>query len=89
MHDIVLGVEATLRKEDLLNEIEKQQELGTEGLAEADKYLMESNLDDLETTSGEKQEYWLLAIRAARMATTLPADNSARIATTATENHNT
>ena len=65
-----------------------QQELGTEGLAEEDKYLMEINLDELETTSGEKQEYWLLAIRAARMATTL-WNNSERVAATATEDHNT
>ena len=88
VHDIVSGVEATLRKEEILMEIEKQQELGTEGLAEEDKYLMEINLDDLETTSGEKQEYWLLAIRAARMATTL-SNNSERVAATATEDHNT
>ena len=88
VHDIVSGVAATLRKEEILMEIEKQQELGTEGLAEEDKYLMEINLDDLETTSGEKQEYWLLAIRAARMATTL-STNSERVATTATEDHNT
>jgi len=88
VHDIVSSVEATLRKETILDEIEKQQELGTEGLREEDKYLMEINLDDLETTSGEKQEYWLLAIRAARMASTLTADNSEHTATVATENHN-
>ena len=35
---------------------------------EEDKYLLEVNLDDLENTSGEQQEYWLLAIRAAREA---------------------
>ena len=29
---------------------------------------MEVNLDDLETTSGETQAYWLLAIKAARRA---------------------
>ena len=47
-------------------EIEKQPELGTDSPEEGDKYLMEINLEDLEKTSGEKQQYWLLAIRAAR-----------------------
>ena len=52
-------------------EIEKQQELGEDGLLDNDKYLMEINLNDLETTSGEKEEYWLLAIRSARKACAL------------------
>ena len=41
-------------------EIEKHQELGEEGLLEEDKFLLEVNLEDLETTNGERQEYWLL-----------------------------
>ena len=48
-----------------------QQELGEEGLLEEDQYLMEVDLEDLETTSGERQEYWLLAIKTARQARTL------------------
>ena len=47
-------------------EIEKQQELGTDSLGEGYKYLMEINLEYLENTSGEKQQYWFLEIRAAR-----------------------
>ena len=47
-------------------EIEKQQEMGEDSLLEEDSYLLEVNLEDLETTSGERQEYWLLAIRAVR-----------------------
>ncbi len=35
-------------------------------MEEADKYLLEINLEDLETTSGKTQEYWLLSIRTAR-----------------------
>ena len=42
--------------------------MGGEELAEDDKYLLEINLEDMETTSGERQEYWLLAIHAARKA---------------------
>ncbi len=54
-------------------ELKKQQEMGEDGLLDSDKYLMEINLDDLETTSGEKEEYWLLAIWAARKACALTA----------------
>ena len=68
VHDLVSGAKASLRKEEIQMEIEMQQELGEEGLLEEDKYLLEVNLEDLETTNGERQEYWLLAIRAAREA---------------------
>ena len=53
------------------HEIELQQELGDEGLLSEDKFLSEVNLEDMETTSGERQEYWLLATKAARKATLL------------------
>ena len=66
VHDKLSGVLATEKKEDLQKEIQRQQELGEEGLDEQDKFLLEIKLDDLEETSGEYQEYWLLAIRAAR-----------------------
>ena len=33
--------------------------MGLKGVGEEDKYLIEINLDDLETTSGEHQAYWL------------------------------
>ena len=59
-------------------EIEKQQELGTNSLEEGYKYLMEINLEDLENTSGENQQYWLLAIRAARESIRLRAHNRTR-----------
>jgi hypothetical protein len=53
-------------KEVFLKEIERQLTLGLEGLAEEDRFLLECNLDNLTTTTGEHQEYWLLAIQAAR-----------------------
>jgi hypothetical protein len=49
-------------------EIERQQELGTEGLLDDDCYLAECNLGDLEDTSGIRETYWLLAIQAAQEA---------------------
>ncbi|KAL7532224.1 hypothetical protein ACHAXR_004499 [Thalassiosira sp. AJA248-18] len=66
VHDPVTGVhaDAVHRKEQLQQEIEDQLELGREGLAEQDKYLLEINLDDLESTSGEDQYYWLVSIQA-------------------------
>ena len=52
-------------------EVEKQQELGDNGLLREDRFLLEIKLDDLEMSSGEQEEYWLLAIRAARKACAL------------------
>ncbi len=68
VRDPVLGIIATARKEELLREIKRLQELGDAGLLEEDKYLAEVNLEGLETTSGERQHYWLLAIKTARKA---------------------
>ena len=68
VHDRVTGVLAKMRKEELIIEIEKQRKLGDEGLLEEDQFLATINLDDMENTSGERLEYWLLAIRTARRA---------------------
>ena len=62
VHDVVGGSEAVKRKQELQNKIERQIELGEEGLDEQDKYLLEINLEDLEDSSGEDQYYWLLSI---------------------------
>ncbi len=71
IHDTVAGMQATLRKELIQQEIEEQMEWGKEGLMEEDHWMMEMNLGDMETTSGEQEEYWLLAIRAAQVAATI------------------
>ena len=68
MHDNISGLLASERKEELLKLIAEQQERGEDDLEEEDRWLLEVNLDDLETTSGETQAYWLLAIKAARRA---------------------
>jgi hypothetical protein len=71
-HDTVSGTVATMRKEQLQIEIERQQELGIgEKWEREDQFLAEVNLEDLEGTSGANQEYWLLAIRTAREASRL------------------
>ena len=41
--------------------------------AEEDKFLLECNFDELVTTNGEQQEYWILAVQAAREACRLRA----------------
>ena len=68
VHDRISGTIATQRKEELQMEIERQQELGTEGLLEEDCYLAECNLGDLDETSGISETYWLLVIQATREA---------------------
>ncbi len=68
VHDRISGTLATQEKEKLQMEIERQQELGTEGLLEEDCYLADCNLGDLEETSGIYETYWLLSIQAAREA---------------------
>ncbi len=49
-------------KEELMKEIAHQLEMGAEGLAEDDRYLLECNFEELATTNGKQQEYWILAI---------------------------
>jgi len=68
VHDKVQGTIATQKKEELQREIEEQQDRGFGGLLEEDQFLGEVNLGDLESSSGERQEYWLIAVRAAREA---------------------
>jgi hypothetical protein len=47
----------------MIKEIVYQLDLGEESLAEEDRFLLKCNFDDLSTTAGESQGYWLLAIR--------------------------
>ena len=66
VHDETCGAEMAKRKELLQLEIERQIELGGDGLDEQDRYLLEINLSDLECSSGEDQYYWMISIQAAR-----------------------
>ena len=71
-HDSVSGTLVTMRKEQLQIEIERQNDMGIgEDWEREDQFLAEVNLEDLESTSGANQEYWLLAIRTAREAARL------------------
>jgi hypothetical protein len=71
IHDRISGIQATQQKEEPQMAIEAQQDMGWEGQLEVDQYLAEVNLEDLEHTSGKQQEYWLVAIQAAREASRL------------------
>jgi hypothetical protein len=66
VHDPVCGTIGTAKKKELLLEIEQQRELGDAGLLEEDKYLAKVNLEEMASSSGEWQHYWLLAIQTAR-----------------------
>jgi hypothetical protein len=69
--DRTTGVLVLAHKADLLKEIEHQLSLGPDDLAEEDRFLLECNFDDIASTSGEAQGYWLLGIQAAREASRL------------------
>jgi hypothetical protein len=71
VHDKVAGTLVTLRKEEIQMQIEERQALGTAGLLDEDCHLGECNLGDLKDTSGIKETYWLLAIKAAQEASRL------------------
>ncbi len=66
MHDAAAGVAATVRKKEIQQFTEDQMDFGGDGLDKRDHYLLDINLGDLETSSGEDQHYWLLQIQAAR-----------------------
>jgi hypothetical protein len=65
LHHEVAGTSAMLQKEAIQWEIEEQLEMEGDGLLDEDQWMMEVNLGDMEHTSGEREQYWLVAIRAA------------------------
>ncbi len=68
VHDHTTGTIISVHKEDLLKEVKHQLTIDPDGLDEEDWFLLECNFDELATTTGEHQEYWLLAFQAAREA---------------------
>ena len=81
VHDKRSGLLATNRKEEIQAEIKAQQEIGFNDLLEEDAYLGECNLGDLEDTSGEEEQYWLLAVKAARKAKTIELSRTGQAST--------
>jgi hypothetical protein len=77
VHNRTTGTLISAHKEELLKEIEHQLFLGLESLAEEDRFLLECNFDNITTTIGEHQEYWLLAIQAAREASRIRTETTA------------
>ncbi len=71
VHDHTTGTLVYQHKAELLEKITKQMSMGAESLMEDDKYLLECNPLDIVTTNSKQQEYWLLAIQAAREASQL------------------
>jgi hypothetical protein len=71
IHNKVAGLRVTLRKKAIQWKIEEQMDQGGERLLDEDQWLLEVNLGDIEESSGEQEQYWLVAIRAAREAALL------------------
>ena len=61
--------------------MELQVALSFEGFVAMDRSLASVALEDLESSNGEQQEYWLLAVRAARVAATLARNQVAAVDT--------
>ena len=55
--------------------------LGFDGFVTMDRSLAMVALEDLESSNGDQQEYWLLAVRAAKVAVTLARDQVATVDT--------
>jgi hypothetical protein len=66
VHDRTTSTLILAHKEDLLQEVENQLAIDPDRLDEQDRLLLECNFDELASTTGKQQEYWLLAIQAAR-----------------------
>ncbi len=66
MHDRIAGFIITQDKETIMHEIAHQQELGGEGMHLQDQWMLELHHTNLEESTGERESYWLLAIKAAR-----------------------
>ena len=71
VRDRTAGMLISTHKEDLLKEIKYQLTLGPNTLTEKDRFLLKCYFNDLMITTGEHQEYWLLAIMTAREASCL------------------
>ena len=57
VHDSISGKHALERKEKLRHALLDQLDLGDEELDKQVKYLLETNLGDLDTSTGDDQEY--------------------------------
>ena len=63
VHNEVSGALVNKKKEELREKIEEVQAMAGEDLLEEDRFLAEVNLEGLEESSGERQTYWLLAMK--------------------------
>lgn len=68
VYEQTAGTVQAFRKAQLQEEILQQLNSGRETLRVEDQYLLEINLGDLDMGLLQKQEYWLWAIKAARIA---------------------
>jgi hypothetical protein len=84
VHDIFTGERARMQKEEIWKELEYQIALGGEELEEEDQYLLEINLEDLDSSTGEDQVYWLLALQTARRTWQIQREKEGSVGTVGT-----
>jgi hypothetical protein len=68
LHDKQHGHLARLRRETLAEEIERLHSMDPEEVPKESRFLLDFNPEDLAESDISKQEHWILAMRAARMA---------------------
>jgi hypothetical protein len=68
LHDKQHGHLAMLRRETLMEEIERLHSMATDEVPEESKFLLDFDPDDLAEGDISNQEHWILAMRAARVA---------------------
>ncbi len=66
VHNANTGTQRTEKKRRLQERIDAEVERGVEHLRPEDDHLMLAPLEDIATSSGERHEYWLLAVETAR-----------------------
>ena len=72
VHDEQKGTLRTREQEELQWQIEEVElELGFDNFLSMDKCLADVTLEDLESSEGLRQEYWLIAVKTARAAAKL------------------
>jgi hypothetical protein len=71
-----MGTLISAHKDELLSKIQEQLDIGSDGLNEQDRFLLECNFDKLATAAGEHQEHWLMTIQATREASCIQAQQA-------------
>ena len=67
-HHKTKGTKVLAAREDLFQEIERLLDVGTEGVAPEDKWMLEVDIQQLQEYSLKDMQFWIHAVEAARSA---------------------